>query len=539
MDLTEIDRKSPTPSHDSEVLPPMKAGAGRIIVGLALSVLSAVMLFVMWNGRGNLWPLVFVAFVPMYVAQYRLLPRKVSAFALSIAALGYWLAMWSFGGLGPVVTCVGALIPAALWFVIGIFERPFAERTRYKWFLVQLPLLWVGAEVLGQANLLLASNYLIAYRAAAAPAIIQPVSILSSPALSFLMIMINAAIALLVLKAMDRRWPQLATVAIPKKTVAWTSAIAGTVTVAWLASSLLIYAQVSAEMGPRVRVAAIQPGRQDSTPSFISGTGDTGLTPAENQARRDRQQIKLVSMTNEAARQGAQLIVWPEEILDYDPMVPGKGEWISELAKSTNATLVVGFMQDASLGQETPNIAVTYLPNGQIAGQPYYKVHPVFAHGEAFRSPDQYPRYQTPYPTYLTPFGQLGVIICWDHDFPNSAARLEAVTGADIMAVPADDPSAIVPLRWQSLVFRAVENRIPMVKGEVSGDSAIVNANGDVVTRVQSPEGQTLVLVGDVDLGPRGALFSDIGGYPFAVIVIGGLIARYARQIFLWRHTVN
>ena len=53
---------------------------------------------------------------------------------------------------------------AALWFVLGIFERPFTERTRYKWFLVQLPLLWVGMEVLGQANLLTASNIVIAYR---------------------------------------------------------------------------------------------------------------------------------------------------------------------------------------------------------------------------------------------------------------------------------------------------------------------------------------------------------------------------------------
>jgi hypothetical protein len=90
----------------------VKAGALRIIIGLALSALSAVMLFFMWSGRGNLWPLVFVAFVPMYVAQYRLLPRKLSAVALAIAAFGYWLATWSFGGLGDVVTLVSALIPA-------------------------------------------------------------------------------------------------------------------------------------------------------------------------------------------------------------------------------------------------------------------------------------------------------------------------------------------------------------------------------------------------------------------------------------------
>lgn len=530
---TDTQQHEPVASFDER--PSAKVGVGRVLLGLALSALSAVMLFVMWNGRGNLWPLVFVAFVPMYVAQYRLLPRKFSAFAVAIAAFGYWVAMWSFGGLGPIVTIGGALAIAALWFVVGIFERPFTERTRYKWFLVQLPLLWVGAEVLGQANLVTGSNYLIAYRAASVPQLIQPVSILSSPALSFLMVMINAAIALLLLKALDHRWPRMATVAIPRRTLGWTTVIAGAATLLWVASSLLIYSQVSSQMGPSVRVAAIQPGHQDQTPNFLSGTTSTGLNPAENEARRARQQEKLITMTHDAARQGAQLIVWPEETLDYDPTVSGSGDWISELAKATNATIVVGYEQDPSLGWATPNLAVTYLPTGQIAGQPYYKVHPVVVHGEAFRAPDQYPQYQTPYPTYLTPIGQLGVVICWDHDFPNSAARLEAVTGADIIAVPSWDPAAIVPLRWQGLVFRAVENRVPMVKAEVAGDSTIVNANGDVVTRVQDQQGQTLVMVDDVDLGPRGAPFSDIAGYPFAVLVIGGLIARYARQIFLVR----
>ena len=74
-----------------------------------------------------------------------------------------------------------------------------------------------------------------------------------------------------------------------------------------------------------------------------------------------------------------------------------------------------------------------------------------------------------------------------------------------------------------------------MVKAEISGDSAIVNANGQVVTRVQNPEGRDALLVADVDLGPRGAPFSDLAGYPFALAVIAGLIARYARQIYLAR----
>ena len=193
-----------------DATPPAKAGAGRIVLGFVFALISAVMLFLMWNYTANLWPLVLIAFVPMYVAAYRLLPRKLAPFAFAIAAFGYWLAMWLQGGgiLSPAVVYTAALLFAAVWFVLGIFVRRFTERTNYKWFIVQLPLLWIGLEVLFQDNLLVGSNYWIGYRMAALPQVIQPVSILSSPALGFLIIMVNAAIALAIapLAELRTRW---------------------------------------------------------------------------------------------------------------------------------------------------------------------------------------------------------------------------------------------------------------------------------------------------------------------------------------------
>ena len=49
-----------------------------VLTGLALSALSAVLLIVSWQSWGNLWWFTFVAFVPMYAAQYRFLPRRTS-----------------------------------------------------------------------------------------------------------------------------------------------------------------------------------------------------------------------------------------------------------------------------------------------------------------------------------------------------------------------------------------------------------------------------------------------------------------------------
>ena len=129
------------------------------------------------------------------------------------------------------------------------------------------------------------------------------------------------------------------------------------------------------------------------------------------------------------------------------------------------------------------------------------------------------------------------MIICFDHDFPDSSARTTVAAGANILAVPAIDPYTLSHLRWQSLVFRAVENRVPIVKTDVGFDSAIVDANGVVRDRiaVDDDAGRAALLVADVHIGPRDAPFTDTGGYTFAWFVIVGLIARYIRQFILWR----
>lgn len=114
---------------------------------------------------------------------------------------------------------------------------------------------------------------------------------------------------------------------------------------------------------------------------------------------------------------------------------------------------------------------------------------------------------------------------------------MSTAAGANILAVPAIDPASISHLRWQSLVFRAVENRVPIIKTDVGFDSAIVDANGVVKARsaVSDDAGATVLLVEDVHIGPRGAPFTDTGGYSFAWLVTFGLFGRYIRQIYLWR----
>jgi apolipoprotein N-acyltransferase len=111
---------------------------GRTVGGVFLALLSAALLVVIWPTFGNLWWLAFVAFVPMYVAQYRLLPRRWSALAVAIAFGAYYFALFlnarSVLSIGPIIGIgVGAALVGGL---IGMFLRPFAERSNYRWFVV-------------------------------------------------------------------------------------------------------------------------------------------------------------------------------------------------------------------------------------------------------------------------------------------------------------------------------------------------------------------------------------------------------------------
>lgn len=477
----------------------------RVLGGLLLALFGGLCLYLTFPQHLGLWPLVFVGFVPIYIAQYRVLPRRWSCLAVGIAFFAWWLGFFSSASsiLPFAQIVIVALVIGCVGIIVGIFMRPFAERTNYRWFLVQLPLVWVAVDLLTTNNYL-GSEQWIAYHLALVPQIIQPVSIVSTPALSFLIILINGAIAILIMRWMDRKWPALADVPVPVKTVRWSAAISGALAIVWLASSFVIYNQVSDNMGPTVRVAAVSPGIENFKAGGLQNTS-TGRARTLEEYDADLQK-ELTQMTDDAANQGAQLVVWPEHTLNYDPAVTN-GEWISALARDNNIYIVVGFSAHG-LAQ---NSAYMYGPEG-IMGQ-YNKVHPVLLEGETFVP-------GTTFPTFETPLGPIGVIICWDMDFPGPA-RLVTLTGSEIVLVPSVDFGSISQQRFGPNVFRAVENRVGVVKADRAWDSRIVQPNGQVIDKgvFTNETGSKNLLVADIARGPRGAPFTALGVTPFGFLV--------------------
>ena len=106
-----------------------------------------------------------------------------------------------------------------------MFLRPFAERSNYRWFVVQLPLIWVAIDLVVQNNEIFGTYMWIAYRLAPVPELVQPVSITGTPALSLLIHVVNAAIALAVIALIDRDPARPDDVPVPRRVLRWSVAI--------------------------------------------------------------------------------------------------------------------------------------------------------------------------------------------------------------------------------------------------------------------------------------------------------------------------
>lgn len=500
----------------------------RIVGGVLVALVSAALLIVIWPTFGNLWLLTFVAFVPMYVAQYRILPRRFSALAVAVAFGSYYFALFLHAGsvmsIGPIIGI--GLAAAAIGYGIGMFLRPFTERSNYRWFVVQLPLIWVSIDLLVQNNEIIGTYMWIAYRLAPAPELVQPVSITGTPALSLLIHVVNAAIALAVIALIDRLRPGLSAVPVPARTLRWSVAIPAAAVAIWTTASLLMFRSVTSQMGPDVRVAAVQPGLDNATPGTLISAGNVDPGRSEEQRRTD-QIAQLTAMTLEAGAQGAKVVVWPEETLDYDPRIT-RTEWIPNLVRETGVYLAMGFTPNAQDGA-APNTALLWSPQGEVKAV-YLKTKRVIVEGEKFPP-------GTVYPAVETPLGTLGMIICFDIDFPDGPARKVTKSGAQMILAPSIDFESVADVRAASTAFRAIENRVAMVKADVAWDSVIVAPNGRVIkaTATHAERGETDLLVADVPLGPRGAPFTRFGGVPFQWLTYVATLLLIGAMEVSWR----
>jgi len=260
----------------------------------------------------------------------------------------------------------------------------------------------------------------------------------------------------------------------------------GIVLAAWIGLSLVQFRRPS---GETVRVAALQLARP-SAASFSSRE--------EMLQFLEKDYEYLLDESYRVAEQGAALIIWPEEALPFDPQIDHTEE-LRALTSGTGSYLVTGYRVGGR--NETTILA----PNGEFLGV-YGKDHPTIFRGEESTTGGTFPSYDTD-------LGMLGTIICYDFAFTDSARKV-ASRGAQLIAAPSWDWPAIAEKNYVHPLFRAVENRISIIKADGAHDSAIIDPYGRIIDLViKSPEPDRATLIGDVPLGPANALQTSLGDW--------------------------
>ncbi|NOT41503.1 MAG: hypothetical protein HOP13_13520 [Alphaproteobacteria bacterium] len=198
---------------------------------------------------------------------------------------------------------------------------------------------------------------------------------------------------------------------------------------------------------------------------------DYACRSAKAHARQD----VLFALSEQAVQQGAKLIVWYEAAAQFD--APDEAEFIARagaFARKHGVYLIAGVARiPLEPNQLIANTAMGFTPEGARAFE-YLKTVPV--PGEPIIRGDGM------IPALDTPFGRLGVMICFDADFP-ALSRQAAARGVDTLAIPANDWRAITPLHAEMTRMRAIENGFSVIRATSNGVSLIADQRGTVLAQ--------------------------------------------------------
>jgi len=257
-----------------------------------------------------------------------------------------------------------------------------------------------------------------------------------------------------------------------------------------------------------------------------------GLIQHAIESTQEKTIAKTVSLIENAAKQGAQLVVLQElhqdryfcvnedvECFDLASNWEKDIAFWSDIAKANNVVLVTSLFEKRSAGLYH-NTAVVFEKDGTVAGK-YRKMH-------IPDDPGFYEKfYFTPgdlgYNPIQTSVGKLGLLVCWDQWYPE-AARLMALKGAEMLIYPtaigwfdadSEDEKKRQCDAWETVQRgHAIANGLPVISvnriGKEAdnhgvldgirfwGNSFVAGPQGEIIVRASHDKEEVLIV--DVDL---------------------------------------
>jgi apolipoprotein N-acyltransferase len=460
----------------------------------AVALVSAILLIISFPDF-NLWPLAWIGLIPVLLLVARK-PQTSRCFLIgwlvgSVFFYGscYWLtySMIHFGGI-PAVFAFVLLLPGAA--LLGIFPALLAAalaRAIRRWGAAALflaPIFWAALEWARLETTGQLWNAL-GYSQAFNPWLIQSARWGGVYAVSFLIVVVNAAFAFAILKH-NFRASLIAAGAISLVALPALTNIRST-TVERLVS----------QPGDTVSVVAIQP----NVPMDIVKPVEEMRTLIARHFEMSESALRLLPDDGTA-----RLVIWPESPMNF---AYGGDSSLREMIAAfaqTHHTAVLLNSQEVAPNDGIYNSALLINEQGSLVAQ-YDKIR-LLPFGEYVPLPRWVPgagliraivgdfTHGVNYP--LMPVGNVraGVFICIESAYPSIARRFTA-EGADVLINISNDgylgPTAVMRQHLANAVFRGVENGRPVLRVTNSGITAFITSAGEVRDATQGfkPEVRT------------------------------------------------
>jgi apolipoprotein N-acyltransferase len=428
--------------------------------------------------------LVWFALIPLLYAIVFRPVSPVGAFVLGwlvgagyLLGTCYWLtyAMIHYGGI-PTPIAYLLLLPPAL--IVGLFPGGFAwllRRLAVRWGVWALwiaPLLWIAAEFLRfrvTGQLWNALGYSQAFH----PAVIDAAQFGGVYAVSGSIVLTNVVLAFWVGKR-SFSLPGVALTLVAAVVVAWPMLLFESPETAWRLSNYQ----------PVAEVVAIQP--------------NVPMDPVTSLAEADELMRRHVSLSENAwsSRSSStlpRLTIWPESPMSFAySRDTALREQLAAFAARNRTSLMINSLEPAP-NDGAFNSAMLIDPNGRLTAQ-YDKIY-LLPFGEYLPIPSWIPGTSLIPPVVgtftagerypLLPVGpaKAGVMICFESAIP-SLARHYSASGADVLIEMTNDgylgPTPVLRQHLANAVFRAVENRRPVIRATNTGITAVITEEGVV-----------------------------------------------------------
>ena len=360
--------------------------------------------------------------------------------------------------------------------------------------LLSAPFIWVGLEYIRSNLSFLALPWaLLGHSQYQYPGVIQIASFTGTYGISFLIVLVNVTLTAVVLAFFNiSKKKRRAAFASPSKREASALAIMSGV----LVLGSLVYGEImlnEGSEGEKLKVSVIQ--------------GDI-----EQKKKWDRKyeryiMKRYVELSRKAAESRPDLIIWPETA------TPGYVfkkidilNQIISLARETKCSYLVGsaeypkFERALFNPKKGGNTAVLFSRQGKILGQ-YLKIRLVpFKEYIPFEGVVPWPDFIVPEKkaTYLIQGKKpvllgfdtvkFGTLICWESIFPQLAREFARKGANFIINITNEAWFSKTSYPYQSMgitIFRAVENRLPIVRVGNTGVSCFIDQYGRVTDKLQ------------------------------------------------------